>query len=284
MKHAKLFLSLAALLITFSAAAQITFQATYPGYPLFTVKLQRAGVKFVRVNTASNNITLYNLDHSVYRQITVPQQQANYNVTYLTETLFDTDSTDLDYALISSLSSNPNIPYFRIYNENGSLIFARDSCSFTWSISAIPQPHTQLPIINTDSGTVMILSYLTPSPSAQQFVYRLPGSLDCNLCVTPSVGSEMNGTGEIHHGMLMPDPYPNPTGDKTRIDFTLPKGEKHGTIILYDLQGKEIKRYAVDDNFNYLLVSCSEIAAGTYYYQLLAGEKCIAGKKIVVVK
>ena len=80
------------------------------------------------------------------------------------------------------------------------------------------------------------------------------------------------------------NPYPNPSISTTQIDYDLPKGINQGEIVFYNLQGKEVKRFKVDKTFNTLLISTSDLAAGTYYYQLQTTTQNSEGKKMVVIK
>jgi hypothetical protein len=50
------------------------------------------------------------------------------------------------------------------------------------------------------------------------------------------------------------------------------------------MQGKEIKRFKVDKTFDHLLISTSDIPAGTYFFQLQTSNQNSAGKKMVVIK
>ena len=128
----------------------------------------------------------------------------------------------------------------------------------------------QYPIYNTSVGTKMILSY----ENGQAKVFGLSGTLTTGIAVANE---------ELLNAKTS-NPYPNPTSTTTHIDYTLPEGVNNGEIVFYDLQGKEIKRFAVDRTFNNLLISTSDIAAGTYYYQLQTSKENTKGKKLVVVK
>lgn len=78
--------------------------------------------------------------------------------------------------------------------------------------------------------------------------------------------------------------YPNPAVNTTRIDYKLPEGINQGEIIIYDLQGKEIKRYVVNKTTDFLVVSTADIPAGTYFFQLQTTVQNSLGKKMVVIK
>lgn len=77
--------------------------------------------------------------------------------------------------------------------------------------------------------------------------------------------------------------YPNPSNSSVTLQYELPQGEQYGEIILYDVQGAEIKRYKVDNTFNDILLDNTMLPAGTYFYQLHAGKKAVGTKKMVLL-
>ncbi|HXB12438.1 MAG TPA: T9SS type A sorting domain-containing protein [Bacteroidia bacterium] len=77
---------------------------------------------------------------------------------------------------------------------------------------------------------------------------------------------------------------PNPTDNLTNIPFQLSGGVHQGFIVIYNIQGQEMKCFAVDKTFTSLLISTSDIPAGTYYYQLQTSGNSSAGKKLIVIK
>ena len=139
------------------------------------------------------------------------------------------------------------------------------------------------PIRYTPSGVKMILQPNDPSVDSSAYVFSLPGVLPCLECT----GGIINGL-IPHKNVLNPtqvsNPYPNSTTSGTRIDYILPNGVNKGEIVFYDAQGKEIKRFKVDRTFDSLLISTTDIPAGTYYYQLQTSAQISEGKKMVVIK
>lgn len=78
--------------------------------------------------------------------------------------------------------------------------------------------------------------------------------------------------------------YPNPAVSYTNIYYTLPQGTTQGELTLYDLTGRVLKEYTVTSAFDHLRLTTSDIAAGTYFYQLSINGNAVAAKKIIVVK
>ena len=59
--------------------------------------------------------------------------------------------------------------------------------------------------------------------------------------------------------------YPNPSNGSVRLQYQLPKNEKDGELILYNLQGAEQKRYKIDNTFKDILLDNTQLPAGTYF-------------------
>ncbi|OFX47283.1 MAG: hypothetical protein A2046_16410 [Bacteroidetes bacterium GWA2_30_7] len=89
----------------------------------------------------------------------------------------------------------------------------------------------------------MILSYTNDHAK----VFSLPGTL--NTAIAEANGQLIQAQ-ENRFGNL----YPNPSNGKVTLQYQLPKGEQSGEIVLYNLQGAEVKRYKVDNtSFTFLL-------------------------------
>ena len=282
----KKLLFIALIVFGMNAKAQITLEHTYPQassgayYYLQVVHFTTAGYKYEIVDTASNVIALYNLNHSLYKTINIPTQpqpSQYWNIEYVSDELFNTTPTDIEY-LITGAYAIPYVYYVRIYDENGVVLFAKDSVT----VSTVYGATVRAPIYYTPLGVKMILDCKKCSNNSAS-IYSLPGILPCNDCSNGIVSGLINsGTRESEMGIS--NSYPNPTNSTTRIDYTFPNGVDQGEIVFYDLQGKEIKRYKVDRTFDHLLISTADIPAGTYFYQLQTSSQVSAGKKMVVIK
>ena len=78
--------------------------------------------------------------------------------------------------------------------------------------------------------------------------------------------------------------HPNPSRDFTKIDYKLPDNERYGEILFYTVDGKEVKRYKVDNTFNTLLINNSDLPSGTYLYHLITPSNTTSAKKMLVIK
>ena len=257
--------------------AQITFETNYPYAPSI-IYFNHMGQKWLAGSTSSD-IYLYNLDHSLFRHIIVPSQTTLYTrVFYISDDLFDNDSTNIEYLVSSQPSSSQR--YVKVYREDGTLLFSRDSVVM---INSWPQYILDYGIFPTDSGTKMVLANWTATVNYSE-IYSLPGRLAC-----PMICSDFPYVSGIDAPLNQNDfnlrnPYPNPATGQTHIPYELPQGETSGEIIFYDLTGAEVKRYKVDSTFKDLILSTADLAAGSYYYQLQTSCSKSEGKKLVVIK
>jgi len=278
----KKILLLALLAIGMSARGQITLEHVYDtastrciGIPnqLMIINFAVSGERYVNINRWAKKINIYSMNHSLVKSIsydTFPQSTNFPLILYISEKLFSTDnkiSFMYWYMQCDSVSSSA---FLRIYNEDGVLLFKADSLTPLES-SGTAMPNNS--IYNTTYGTKMILEYYCYSSKTK--VYSLPGTLSASVA-------------EANINLLaqskISNPYPNPTNNTTNIDYTLPPGINEGEIVFYNLQGAEVKRFKVDKTFSTLLVSTTDIAAGTYLYQLQTSVQSSEGKKMVVIK
>ena len=272
------------LLFAFSLKtdAQISLLNSYPityfRYSLQSVYLKHDGFKFV--NWHSDTLSFYNMNLTPFRSTVFPSawMSQQFSVEYISEGLFDNDSLHIDYVL--------NGDSVVIYKDNGSVVYRNDS-------AVLPQYTTYqygigmggpvfYPVMSTDSGTFMVLTQMSSTNAIANQLYKLPGSLPCVpgclgdfYASMPQISNNSSGAMSI---------YPNPAVSYTNIYYTLPEGTKNGELVLYDLAGREIKKYTVTSRVDHLLLTTSDIKAGTYFYQLLVNGIGISTKKIVVVK
>ena len=186
---------------------------------------------------------------------------------YFSESLFNLDSK-IEFMYAAHNTSGP--PYTGIYNEDGTLEFSDTGIAAIF----IEYPEQQFPIYNTPLGTKMILSY----GNGHAKVFSLAGTL------TTSIQESNNNLIVAQSKSKISNPYPNPSTNSTKIDYTLPDSVNEGEIVFYNLQGAEVKRFKVDKTFSTLLVSTADIAAGTYLYQLQTSGQSTEGNKMVVIK
>jgi hypothetical protein len=260
------------------AKAQFVFENDYPtgstfsGHQLMLINLEVSGERYVNINRGAKTITLYHLNHSLDKTISLSGLQIGINsgtlddILYISENLFNLD-TSLEFVYIKD-SAVPWQCRLWVYNESGNILFY-DTASMPIRVNV---PLQQYPIYNSSQGTKMILSY----PNGHAKVWGLAGTL--TTAIQAANQSLMNGYG------MVSSPAPNPAVESTRIDYSIPPGAIRGEIVFFDAKGQEIRRFMVDNSFTNLMISTTDIPAGTYYYQLQVAGESTSSKKLVVVK
>lgn len=78
---------------------------------------------------------------------------------------------------------------------------------------------------------------------------------------------------------------PNPFHQKAEIKFSLNEQVKNAMLCIYDLQGRQIKSYQIDERGNSSLsVQAGDFQAGMYLYSLIADGEEIGTKKLILTK
>jgi hypothetical protein len=77
--------------------------------------------------------------------------------------------------------------------------------------------------------------------------------------------------------------YPNPFGEETAIRYTLPVGIDGAEIQIFDISGKRLKRYAVNQSGT-VVVKSSGLNPGIYFYSLVINEKTVSTKRMIITK
>ncbi len=273
-------LAIAALSSRQTLMAQITLEHTYDsassislgwGGQLMIINFEVEGKKYVRSSPLNNSITIYNLDHSIYKSFIIPGTPIGYQLMYFSEHLFNTDDK-IEYMVIEEPSNGTFTT--SIYNEDGVQLFHKPNQA---PVVTGQFPDEQVPIYNTLNGTKMILSGdVTDITNYATYVYSLPGTLSNSI-------KQINNSN--NNQLSMENIYPNPSnGNNTTIEFYLPQGVNSGVVVVYNLQGMELKRYQVDNTFHSLIIQNSDLHSGTYFYQLLTSIGTTGAKKMIVVK
>ena len=282
----KKLLILSLLAFDMNAKAQIVLENIYPQGELGNLRiihLTNAGYKYSEVY--GGVIKLYDLNHSLYKTINIPNTAplGIQDVYFISDELFNTNPSDIEYLVTLNGYSNMNIKGTRVYDENGNIVFTVDSFQLPHNAQIF---NFGEPIFFTPNGVKMILHKTIPNVFNDSIavVYSLPGILPCNDCTNGVVSGLANDGGNYGEKINLSNSYPTPAINSTRIDYTFPDGVNEGEIVFYDLQGKEVKRYKVDKTFDHLLISTADIPAGTYLYQLQTSAQSSAGKKMVVIK
>jgi hypothetical protein len=78
--------------------------------------------------------------------------------------------------------------------------------------------------------------------------------------------------------------YPNPAGNYIKLAYTLPANIKEAKVSIYDIEGKMVKNYTIDNNYKELFIDINEFSNGAYLCQIYSNEIKISDTKFVVQK
>ena len=262
-KMKKLITILAISIATITANAQITLESSYTSMPK-VIHLSSSGYKYCVIGDTTR---LYNLNHSLWKTINlvIPAGWGGvFDYISVSDMLFNSDTL---VEVLYLTNTNYQVARTYVINETGSILFQLGS-----SYGYFPQ-------ITNDGTNFKLVAY--DSVSSKYNVYGLPGTLPCDLC-GGTVGIPVHNSDGSKE--MISNPYPNPTNDKTTINYELPEGINQGKIAFYDIMGNYVKGFMVDRTFKDLQISNADLAAGTYYYQLQTSKGMSGGKKLMVIK
>lgn len=250
----------------------------YISYLFKIVHIDNVGEKYIWVNPVTLAVKLYNLDHSIYKSLVMDFSSQGLSPTngrfksiyvdYVSEQLFDTD-TGLEFIVRVTYdpSSGSEKHFTAIMEETGvpTLYILDGHISFRDDGDESPNG-----IVNTSAGTKMFVQY---DDSTQ--VYSLAGTLP--TAPTGFARSMQEKSIELQNS-------PNPAQLFTRIYYKLPAQVEDATLTIVNSQGIQILEYAVDTNFDHILVSTQDLPSGTYMYTITTDTGIVHSKKMIVVQ
>jgi hypothetical protein len=258
----KLIFLFSLVILMSTARAQIYLEKNYDASTGLT-ELAISGYKYYLMDVVNNQCRLYNMDHSAWKTInlTVPAGMYLYDIKFVSETLFNTDSkVELAYIYYSYDTTLLFYTYYtKVINENGMELLSIPGCSYV----EVDRPGTH--------GTKMlayVYDYSIINWTLNTLVYSLPGTL-------PTGGIAVEG------GSRQARPYPNPANAMIAIPYQLPEGISEGEISLVHVSGQLIQRYRVDRTFRELLIQTAGLPKGIYLYHLKTEQGIISSGKFM---
>lgn len=93
--------------------------------------------------------------------------------------------------------------------------------------------------------------------------------------------NELNGA----NGFAMSQNEPNPFNGETLVKYSLPQQVKSAQMMVYDLSGKQVATFPIHERGSSSLKITSEnLAAGIYIYSIVADNKVIDSKRMIVAE
>ena len=116
------------------------------------------------------------------------------------------------------------------------------------------------------------------SENAEEWVVDIPSVIDD----IPILG-DVNGDG-AHDKCKLYQNTPNPFGTNTVIRYSIPNDVANAQIIISDLQGKRLSQIPISPSDDNVTLNGTEFPAGMYISSLIADNKVVATKRMIVVK
>ncbi|MBO2009157.1 T9SS type A sorting domain-containing protein [Hymenobacter negativus] len=259
----QLYLSALAMLLAGSVQAQVTPEKVYQGQGEI-IRLSNGDYKYQTTQLATNQVNVYNLNHSVYKQLTVPSLGTAYEfrgVQYVSDALFDVNANNVEYiAHYGSTNVNGGLGKSVVYSETGSQLAVLDSSNYYVSIYNTPAGAKMLSTIRTYSNSYTLTREYTR-------VYSLAGRLALRAA-TPQL-EDASGA------------YPNPAQALVNLPYSLQAGQT-GSLKVYDMGGRLVGAYQIDSHINRLEMGTRDLRAGVYTYTVETAAGVTAGKRFVI--
>ena len=223
--------------------------------------------------------TVYNLDLSVFVEIIPPPLSPPWtvsNIKYISQDLFDTDPSTIEYVLFYYDQANFNPSGVKVLRTDGTVLFEVFPGTISMTLA------DEVGIYNTPEGAVMVIMNTTQPPPYTSTLYLLPGSLPCFDCATGNIAmASTDGDRMIGGAGLWI--YPNPTAGAVSVRYSVPNGNGRGDLVIVDLEGAFVKQIPVSGSGT-LSLSTADLAIGTYLCQLQNGQGKIEAKQLMVLR
>jgi hypothetical protein len=255
---------------TFNSNAQVTLEHAYPFHnkQFYVTDIGNNDYKYVIVD--SSGFSVYNLDHTPYLINFVPpvpifQAPSYYTIAYLTKSLFDCDSTNLEYAIAAPQGSGN----FYIYRTDGTLIFERDTVTGPYCTGCNDGSIWTRPIFNTPDGAKLLL--FEPGYQDSIYVYSLCGVLPTAI-------------GEISLDNSYVQIFPNPSSGVINFQINQPNNQDEFKLTIYNSSFQKVVETNIIGKYFQLDIKQKSLAADTYLFELRTGYKVFQTGKFIITK
>ena len=188
------------VVLAFVLNAQVSLEHTYI-YSAAPVEFETLGYKYYLMDIPNAQCRIYNMDHSLFKTIncTVPSGCYLFDIKFLSENLFDTDSgIELLYSWYKYYSSSDYYDYdSKIINEDGSEIVFIDGALYNY-------------VNKTGEDSYKLFSYCYNFSSYPEVVWT-------NIYSLPGIPVLSAVTYENDSEMLL-DAFPNPASNTVKVN------------------------------------------------------------------
>jgi len=273
-----LFIASALILNTAIMKAQITLEHVFDstwfgGDRFYCTDIGNNDFKYVFLDGKTNSFSLYNLDMSPFlMNISIPVSDSikqGFRVIYITKTLFDCDSNNIEYVYENPYNINNKFWIFRI---DGTILLEVDSANGPYGFGAsLGGSITQRPILNTSAGAKLFVQKYDNNNIPRILVYSLCGEAP----ITIADFSETTPYLKV---------FPNPTDKSINFEISPINNYEELQILIFDAASREHCRKDIlmyDGKFS---IDVREYNSGTYFYSLIGKNKVYLTGKFILTK
>jgi hypothetical protein len=132
----------------------------------------------------------------------------------------------------------------------------------------------------------LAINYVELVPVLVQAIQELQEEVDeLKGTDTPRKSSQATSiSNTVASGNILYQNNPNPFKEQTTIRFKLADNVQNAAICVYDLQGKQLKKWPVSSGENSISFNGYELGEGLYFYSLIVNGQEIDTKKMIISK
>lgn len=257
--------------------AQITLQYTLDsvttGGQFYCTDLGNNDFKYVFVDTAINGFHLYNMNMTPYMTVNVPLVYGKigyfYLPIYITKTLFDCDSTNIEYAYDAPYDGLKH-PFY-VFRTDGTILLQVDSANGPYSFGGYGGAHDIRPIQNTSDGTKLFLQYFNQQYGSGLYIYSICGTLPANIY-------------DFSEHKQFVKVFPNPTSQELNFEIIPPNNQEEFHLMIFDSNAKQQRRESIALINNKYSLDISNLSSGTYYFSLASKNRVYQSGKFILTK
>lgn len=281
MKRTILFIAI--LFVVVVCKAQITYEHSYfqstvgtIGQEFFLTNIGDEDYKYVIYDYDSAKFSLYNLNHTPFLlNVSIPitsnpATSTYYRLGYISKSLFDCDSTNIEYAMMLNTPRPTEHPNFAVYRTDGTMLFSKDTVGTVFCVGCGSGSYEMHPIMNTTEGAKLYLFNQNLPGYIEYFVYSLCGT-------KPSEIEQPNNDQSNSYVKAFPNP-----GSQTITFEILPPGNlDQYELIIFNSALEVINSIMLEGESRFNL-NAERFSSGTYFYSLQNKNKVFKTGKFIL--
>lgn len=275
-----IFIASALMFNTTIMKAQITLDysndsVTFAG-DFYCTDIGNNDFKYVLIDYKANSFSLYNMDMTPFMtDIFIPpiadSIAQGYTVIYVTKTLFDCDSTNIEYVYERPYGGGNKDP-FRVFRTDGTLLFQVDSAVAPFADGFYGGSLVIRPVINTSAGAKLFLSKYNAQWGSGIQIYSLCGELPLGMYDFSD------------NNKMFVKIFPNPADNELNFEIMPPNNLDEFEILIYDGNATERKKINASRMQNRFSLDLSDFSSGAYFFSLISNNKVYQTGKFILTK